>query len=214
VEDSDAHPTANYETERKLNKRVGLGGGLRLSRGAKQIPQQLPAHAREKGDRAGADVRIPKKDDGRTGLDFAKSEKLVLTLEDKSSNYYAVHYNNLQFYLSQGLRLKKVHRVIECNQELWMEPYIQMNTEFRKEAKSEFETNFYKLMKNSVFGKTMENLRNCIDMKIIPSWKTDKIQRLVASPSYERHEIFGNDLVGMHKTRLILDKPIYTGMTI
>ena len=59
------------------------------------------------------------------GLDFPKSEKLVLTLEDKEK--YVVHYRNLQFYLKQGMRLKKVHRVLEFDQEPWMEPYIRMN---------------------------------------------------------------------------------------
>ena len=98
----------------------------------------------------------------------------------------------------------------------WSPTYIRMNTEFRKEAKSDFETNFYKLMNNSLFGKTMENLRYRVDVKIVRSRETDKIRRLVASPSYVRHEIFGNDLAGihMHKSRLFLNKPIYTGMTI
>ena len=63
-------------------------------------------------------------------LTMPNTEKLVLTLEDKEK--YVVHYKNLQFYLSQGMRLKKVHRAIEFNQEPWMEPYIRMNTEFRK----------------------------------------------------------------------------------
>ena len=71
-----------------------------------------------------------------------------------------------------------------------MEPYIRMNTEFRKGAKSDFETNFYKLMNNSVFGKTMENLHNRVDMKIIRSWETNVIQKLEASPSYGRNEVF------------------------
>jgi len=147
-------------------------------------------------------------------LDFPKSEKLVLTLEDKER--YVVHYHNLQLYLKKGMRLKKVHRVLEFDQEPWTERYIRMNTEFRKEAKSDFETNFYKLMNNSVFGKTMENLRNHVDVKIVQSWKTDKIRKLVDSPSYASHEIFGNHMGGIHmyKTRLYLDKPIYTGMTI
>ena len=104
------------------------------------------------------------------GLDPPNTEKLVLTLEDKEK--YVVHYKNLQFYLSQGMRLKKVHRVLEFDQEPWMEPYIRMNTEFRKQAKSDFETNFYKLMNNSVFGKTMENLRNRVDVKIVRAWET------------------------------------------
>ena len=83
-----------------------------------------------------------------TDLDLAmpNTEKLVLTLEDKEN--YVVHYKNLQLYLRQGMRLKKVHRVIEFDQEPWMEPYIRMNTEFRKQAKSDFETDFYKLMNN------------------------------------------------------------------
>ena len=86
------------------------------------------------------------------GLDFPKSEKLLLTLEDKEK--YVAHYQNLQFYLKQGMRLKKVHRVLEFDQEPWMEPYIRMNTQ------SDFETNFYRLMNNSVFGKTMSNVQD------------------------------------------------------
>ena len=91
-----------------------------------------------------------------------------------------------------------------------------MNTEFRKQAKNDFEKNFYKLMNNSVFGKTMENLRNRVDIKIVCSNEKDKIRKLVASPLYSRHVIFTNGLVGidMHKSRLLLNKPVYTGMTI
>ena len=91
-----------------------------------------------------------------------------------------------------------------------------MNTEFRKKAKNDFEKNFYKLMNNSVFGKTMENLHNRVDIKIVRSNERDKIRKLVASPLYSRHVIFTNDLVGinMRKSRLLLNKPVYTGMTI
>ena len=141
------------------------------------------------------------------------SKKLLLTLQDK--NNYVVHYRNLQFYLNQGMKLKRVHRVLEFDQECWMEPYIMMNTEFRKEAKSDLK-NFYKLMNNSVFGKTMENLRNRVDIKIVHSNETDKIRKLIASPLYSRHVLFSNDLAGvdMRKTKLLLNKPVYTGMTI
>ena len=69
-----------------------------------------------------------------------KCNKLLLTLQDK--NNYVVHYRNLQFYLKQGMKLKRVHKVLEFEQECWMEPYIRMNTEFRKNAKSNFEKNF------------------------------------------------------------------------
>ena len=148
------------------------------------------------------------------GLTMPNTEKLVLTLEDKEK--CVVHYSNLQFYLRQGMRLKKVHRVIEFDQEPWMEPYIRMNTEFRKQAKSDFETDFYKLMNNSVFGKTMENLRNRVDVKIVRDWEADKIRKLLSSPSFDRFAIFGNDMAGIHmrKTKLVLNKPVYTGMTI
>ena len=147
-------------------------------------------------------------------LKLPNSKKLLLTLEDK--NDYVVHYENLKFYLNQGMKLKRVKRALEFDQECWMEPYIRMNTEFRKLAKNDFEKNFYKLMNNSVFGKTMENLRNRVDIRIVRSNERDKIRKLVASPLYARHVIFTNNLVGidMHKSRLLLNKPVYTGMTI
>ena len=134
--------------------------------------------------------------------------------EDKEK--YIVHYRNLQLYLRQGMRLKKVHRVLEFDQERWMELYIRMNTEFRKQAKSDFETNFYKLMNNSVFGKTMENLQNRVDVKIVRRWEVDQVRKLISDPSYSRFALFSNDMAGihMHKRRLVLNKPVYTGMTI
>ena len=91
------------------------------------------------------------------------TEKLLLTLEGKKN--YVVHYRNLQFYLKQVMKLKRVHRVLEFEQECWMESYIRMNTKLRKNAKSNFEKNFYKFMSNAPFGKTMENLRNRVNIK-------------------------------------------------
>ena len=71
-------------------------------------------------------------------------------------------------------------------------------------------------MNNSVFGKTMENLRNRVDVKIVRDWENDKIRKLLSSPSFDRFTIFGNDMAGIHmrKTKLVLNKPVYTGMTI
>ena len=140
--------------------------------------------------------------------------KLLLTLQEKKN--YVVHYRNLQFYLKQGMKLKRVYRVLEFEQQWWMEPYIRMNTGYRKNAKSDFKKNVYKLMNNSVFGKTMENLRNRVDIKIVRSNETNKIRKLVASPLYSRHVAFSNDPVGidMRKSKLFLNKPVFTGMSI
>ena len=123
---------------------------------------------------------------------------------------------NLQFYLKQDIQNKRVQRVLEFKQERWMELIIRMNTELRKYAKSDFKNSFYKLINNFRFGKTTENLRNHADINIVRSNKTNKIRQLDVNPSYLRHGIFANDMVGidMHKSKLILNKTVYIGTTI
>ena len=95
--------------------------------------------------------------------------KLVCNLQDKEN--YPVHILALKQALNHGLKLSKVHRVIEFTQDDWLKLYIDMNTELRTKAENDFKKDFYKLIKNSVFGKTMENVRNHRDIKIVT---TDK----------------------------------------
>ena len=87
-------------------------------------------------------------------MEINKCKKLVCNLYNKKK--YVVHVNALKQALNHGLKFKKIHRVIEFNQKAWLKPYIEMNTELRKLAKNDFEKDLFKLMNNSVFGKTME----------------------------------------------------------
>ena len=139
-------------------------------------------------------------------------KKLAPNLKDKKG--YVVHIKALNQALKQNLRLKKVHRVIEFQQSKWMKAYIMLNTRLRKDAKNEFEKDFFKLMNNSVFGKTMENIRNHKDMKLVTSDK--KYLKYVMKPNFKGGHPFSKHLfaVEMGKTEITMNKPVYLGQAI
>ena len=135
-----------------------------------------------------------------------KTQKLVCNLRDKKK--YVVHISILKQALDRGLKLKKMHRVIEFNQEAWLKKYIDMNTELRKKASNDFEKDFFKLMNNAVFGKTMENVRKHRDIKLV---KTDhKRNKLVSEPNYHTMKIISENLsiIEMKKVKVKMDKLI------
>ena len=145
-------------------------------------------------------------------MEINKCKKLVFNLYSKKK--YVVHINTLKQALNHGLKLKKNHRVIEFNQEAWLKPYIDMNTELRKLAKNDFEKDLFKLMNNSVFGKTMENIRKHRDIKLVTADK--KRSKLVSEPNYHNINLISEDLsiIEMKKTEIKMNKPIYLGLSM
>ena len=138
--------------------------------------------------------------------------KLITMLGKKEK--YVLHYRNLQLYLSLGLKLKKVHRVLQFNQSPWLKKYIDFNTNKRTLSSNDFEKNFFKLMNNSVFGKTMENLRKRVDVRLVTD--KEKLLKLASKPSYVSSKIFNENLVAVHKIKetLTMNRPAFVGACI
>ena len=138
-----------------------------------------------------------------------KVDKSIPNLWNKKK--YVIHHENLKQYLSLGLKLNKIHRGIKFEESQWLEKYITFNTELKTAAANEFEKDFFKLMNNSVFGKTMENR---VNIKLVKNIK--QAEKLSAKPNFYHCNIFSEDLVAIHmkKTKLVFNKPVYLGMCI
>ena len=139
-------------------------------------------------------------------------EKLISHFKPRKN--YVVHYRNLRQYLEMGMRITAVHRGISFQQSPWMEPYIRKNTELRKKSSNNFEKDFFKLMNNSVFGKTIENIRKRQNIKLVDNRKT--ALKLSKKPNFERVTIFDKNLIAAHmkKTEVYFNKPVYVGQAI
>jgi len=127
---------------------------------------------------------------------------------------YVFHYRNIQLYLDLGLKLTKIHRVLKFNQSPWLKERINFNTRKRTNAKNSFEKDIFKPMNNAVFGKTMENVRKRVDVRLV----TDEKQhvKVASKPTYVSSKIFNKNLVAVHKIKeaLTLNRPVYLGMCI
>ena len=145
-------------------------------------------------------------------IEVNKINKLIPNFWNKKK--YVIHYENLKQYLSLGLKLTHIRRGIKFEESQWLKMYIALNTELRTTAENEFEKDFFKLMNNSVFGKTMENIRNRVDMKLVNDKK--RAEKLSAKPNFNHCNIFSEDLVAIHmkKRKLVFNKPVYLGICI
>ena len=139
-------------------------------------------------------------------------KKIIPNLGYKTK--YLLHCRNLQLYLSLGMKLTKIHRVVKFKQSDWLKKYIVFNTEKRKNASNDFEKDFFKLMINSVYGKTIENLRKRINVRLVNNEKD--FLKYTSRPTYVTYKLFDKDYAAIHEIKpvLVLNKPIYVGFTV
>ena len=145
-------------------------------------------------------------------MEVNKVNKLIPNLWNKKN--YVIHCENLKQYLNLGLELTNIHRGITFEESQWLKKYIALNTDLKTKAKNDFEKDFFKLINNLVFGKTMENIRNRVDIKLVN--KKKQAEKLSAKPNFNQCNNFSEDLVAIHmkKTKLVFNKPVYLGMCI
>ena len=178
------------------------------------------AKRESKGYLLEVDVRYPKElHDSHNDLPFMCEkmkingvEKLIPNLYYKKR--YIIHIRALEQALKHGLVLERIHKAIEFKQSAWMKEYIDFNTKLRTAATNDFEKDFYKLMNNSVFGKTMENIRKHRNIKSVTN--REAYLKLVMKPNFKSGVLFGENLMGceMGKIKVVTDKPVYLGQVI
>ena len=140
-------------------------------------------------------------------MKIEKVENVVANLHDKTE--YFIGVRNLKEALNHGLILRKVHKVIQYNQNAWLKPFINMNTEIIKTTTNDFEKNIFKLLNNAVFGETMENARKHGDIKLVTTER--RRNYLVLEPNYHTKKFFTENLLAieMNKPEKITNKLVY-----
>jgi hypothetical protein len=142
----------------------------------------------------------------------SKSKKLVTTLFPKSK--YLVHFRLLQLYLELGAEVTHIHRAISFKQGKIFKSYIDYNTQRRQSNSNPFNKNLYKLKNNSLYGKTCENVRKRLNLKICNT--PEKLIKYSSKITFRKTTVITEDLVLalLRKGRIILDKPIYIGQAV
>ena len=146
------------------------------------------------------------------GIRVGEVKKLIPNLKSKEN--YVLHYRNLQWYTSLGMKVVKINKVLKFKQSDWLKKFVMFNTEKRMCAVNRYEKGFFKLMVNSVYGKTMENLRKRVSVKLVNNEK-DYV-KYVSRPTFVFQKILDENLVAIHKVKpvLLLNKPIYVGFCL
>ena len=140
------------------------------------------------------------------------TEKLMLTFENKLN--YVIHFKTLKLYIELGLEISKIHRVLKFKQENFFKSYIELNTKLRQESKNDFDIALYKLLNNSLFGKTIQDNRKHLNVKI--ALNENQCRKWIKQPIFEQFHILNENttLMKLKKSSVKLDKPIYIGFSI
>ena len=127
---------------------------------------------------------------------------------------YKINLRTLQLYMELGLEVSAVYRVLEYKQEPWLAPYIAHNTELRKNAKTDFHKDLYKLKNNAIYGKSMENVHQYQRIELVN--RVERYQKLAKDPLFIKSSIFSKELIAVHRYQhtVCLDKPIFVGAAI
>lgn len=145
----------------------------------------------------------------------SKQPKLILNLNDKKK--YVLHYRTLKLVLKNGMKIERLGRILKFRQSPWLKPYILLNTNERTKATNEFEKNFFKLMSNAVYGKTLENVRDHVDVRLRNTWLGRYGARnLIIKPNFKKRTIFNENLIAieMLRTNIFIAKPIIVGVCV
>ena len=145
---------------------------------------------------------------------YKPTEKLMCDLTNK--NNYMMHYRMFTFYTNLGMKVTHIHTIYRFKLSLWLEKYIFHNTQKRTKAKTHFEKDLYKLLNNAFFGKTMENVRERVNLEIFPHTNIDQIIKRQSKLSfkgivnhYSEFSVYKYD-----KEKTVFDKPIYLGFSV